>query len=201
MAGQVAYGPRVIYDAASSFEATLCRVLKDKEWHWRSARSEDLVKIRSKLQSTDLKENYRVIWTATPSGKFGIAATWNHLQRKKSKVPCWRLIWFSAAIPKHSFIGWLAMNGLSTNLRLIQWGNIGDSLCSYCRMIIETRKHLFFECPFSKRIWQAIMELSLVPSMPYKWEEVVNWGINLFMIVYNNSQARLVFFFKDGSVW
>ena len=58
MAGQVAYGPRVIYDAASSFEATLCRVLKDKEWHWRSARSEDLVKIRSKLQSTDLKENY-----------------------------------------------------------------------------------------------------------------------------------------------
>ena len=45
------------------------------------------------------------------------------------------------------------------------------------------------------------MELSLVPSMPYKWEEVVNWGINLFMIVYNNSQARLVFFFEDGFVW
>ena len=41
MAGQLAYGPRVIYDIASSFEATLCCVLK--------------------LQSTALKENYRVI--------------------------------------------------------------------------------------------------------------------------------------------
>ena len=64
-----------------------------------------------------------------------------------------KIFWFSAAIPKHSFIGWLAMKDrLWTKARLIQWGFIGDSLCSYCKMMIETRNHLFFECPFSQRI-------------------------------------------------
>ena len=36
----------------------------------------------------------------------------------------------------------------------------------------------FFKCPFSKRIWQAIKQLSLVPGISYNWEEVVNLGIH-----------------------
>ncbi|KAK7847045.1 hypothetical protein CFP56_007167 [Quercus suber] len=56
------------------------------------------------LRKSDLKENDKVIWTASPSGEFSIAATRNHLRSKKSEAPRWKLIWFSATIPKHNFV-------------------------------------------------------------------------------------------------
>ena len=43
------YGFRTIYDAASSFEAKLEAVLKNKTLNWVPTRPEDLVDIQSKL--------------------------------------------------------------------------------------------------------------------------------------------------------
>ena len=43
------YGFRVIYDAASKFEAKVEIVLHNKVWVWRPARSEELVNMQSNL--------------------------------------------------------------------------------------------------------------------------------------------------------
>lgn len=41
----IKYGNRVVYDAGSSVEAKLSSVLKEREWIWQPARSDDLVNI------------------------------------------------------------------------------------------------------------------------------------------------------------
>ena len=41
------YGYRIIYDAASSMDARVARVLKEKEWRCKPARSEELMFIQS----------------------------------------------------------------------------------------------------------------------------------------------------------
>lgn len=43
------YGYRVVYDARNKLEAKLSSVIKGKEWERQPARSENLVKIQSKL--------------------------------------------------------------------------------------------------------------------------------------------------------
>jgi hypothetical protein len=157
------YGHRVVYDAASRSDARVASVLKDQEWQWRPARSEELVSIQSKLCLITLGEEDRAVWSASSSGKFSCAATWNELRSKGNEVSWWKLLWFSLNIPCHSFIGWLAMhNKLPTKERMLKWGFTVDGNCVFCRNSLETRNHNFFECSFSKRLWRKIMALCLV---------------------------------------
>ena len=71
------YGQRPIYDAASSTEAKVNSVLKQGEWCWPPARSEDVVSIQSMLNLISIGNQDKPIWTASPNGKFTCAATWN----------------------------------------------------------------------------------------------------------------------------
>jgi hypothetical protein len=92
------YGHRLIYYAASSFDAKVSSVIQNKEWHWRPARSEELVDIQSKLCQIQFKECDRVVWTITASGKFTCVATWQHLRHKQKEVQWWKLLWFYGTI-------------------------------------------------------------------------------------------------------
>jgi hypothetical protein len=172
------YGHMIVYDAASSINAKVSSVLHNHEWCWRPARSEILVDIQSKLSLVQLGDSNKAIWLLNSSGKFTCADTWQHLRVKQAEVPWWKLIWFTAAIPKHGFIGWLTMrNRLATKDRLLQWGIGADPVCLFCRHILEDRDHLFFKCSFSKRIWNFIMALCLVSDAPDDWSLLIAWGI------------------------
>jgi hypothetical protein len=50
--------------------------------------------------------------------------------------------------------------------------------CSFCRSCIETHDHMFFQCSFSKRIWQEVVRRYMVDNSYVKWEEVLEWGVN-----------------------
>jgi hypothetical protein len=68
-------------------------------------------------------------------------------------------------------VGWVALKDrLSTRAMQVQWGLIGDSVSVFCRRVIESRSHLFFECSFTKRIWKHIMGLCLVTDIPTVWK-------------------------------
>uniref|UniRef100_A0A2N9EXA1 Reverse transcriptase zinc-binding domain-containing protein n=1 Tax=Fagus sylvatica TaxID=28930 RepID=A0A2N9EXA1_FAGSY len=98
------YGHMIVYDAASSINAKVSSVLHNHEWCWRHARSEILVDIQSKLSLVQLRDSDKAMWLLNSSGKFTCADTWQHLRVKQAEVPWWKLIWFTAAIPKHGFI-------------------------------------------------------------------------------------------------
>lgn len=56
-------------------------------------------------------------------------------------------------------------------------GFTGLCACSFCRNCMESREHLFFECPFTKIIWGHVIGLCLVADIPVSWEEILKWGI------------------------
>jgi hypothetical protein len=99
----------------------------------------------------ELKERDEAVWLASNSGKFNSAATWDILRKKRNEVAWWPLLWFLLNIPRHSFIGWLAINyRLSMNDRMMKWGFSKDIFCCFCRGSIEVRSHLFFPFSFLK---------------------------------------------------
>lgn len=102
------YGNRIIYDAASSFQEKLDSVLKN---------------IHSQLCSLELKDEDKAIWLASASGKFSCAAAFEEIRDKSQVVKYWKLVWLNLSIPKHAFIGWLALsNKLLTKYRSAKLG-------------------------------------------------------------------------------
>ncbi len=51
-----------------------------------------------------------------------------------------------------------------------------EVLCLLCKASLESHDRLFFECPIAKRVWRAIMELSLQCNPKICWEKIVNWA-------------------------
>jgi hypothetical protein len=128
------FGYRVIYDSHSKLEAKLESVLKQGEWCWRPARSEELVAIQSRLSDVPIGVVDKPIWTIGRSGTYVCADTWNYLRKEKTIVSWWKLVWHQLAIPKQAFILWLAVNNkLSTGDRMLAWGFTGDTSCVFCR--------------------------------------------------------------------
>jgi hypothetical protein len=62
------------------------------------------------------------IWKSS-KGTYSCVDIWDNLRKKLLEVACWRLVWFSMAIPKHSFLCWLVFrDALTTKQKLSCWG-------------------------------------------------------------------------------
>jgi hypothetical protein len=171
------FGYRVIYDSLSKLEAKLESVLKQGEWCWRPARSEELVAIQSRLSDVPIGVVDKPIWTIGRSDTYVCADTWNYLRKEKTIVSRWKLVWHQLAIPKQAFILWLAVNNkLSTGDRMLAWGFMGDTSCVFCRGGTESRDPLFFLCGFSSRIWKKCLKRCDVLYPTTNWDEVIDEG-------------------------
>jgi len=171
------FGYRIVYDAGPSIGPMLSSIIKNRDWFWPLARSEAIVDIQSWLLEIDLGEVDQPVWD-TKSGVFSSAETWERLRVKKPEVFWHGIVWFSAAIPRHAFILWLAFHdALSTKEKLCGWGYSGDSLCLFCHASQESRDHLFFECSFSKRIWRFLMAECRMIDIPMSWDSIVQWSL------------------------
>lgn len=86
---------------------------------------------------------------------------------------------FISAIPKHSFILWLAIkSSLTTGDRLLKWGAKREVKCLLCRGCIEcTEPFIFCCCGFSKRIWKAIMKKCNLDNIPFEWKDIIEKGV------------------------
>ncbi len=97
------FGFRFIYDAASRTEAKLDTVLKNKTWSWILARSEELVTIQSQLGLVELKDEDTVKYSATKSGSFSCAATYDEIRAKADEVDWWKVLCFNIFYSKACF--------------------------------------------------------------------------------------------------
>ncbi|XP_074297603.1 uncharacterized protein LOC141628345 [Silene latifolia] len=69
-------------------------------------------------------------------------------------------------MPKHSFIGWLAIQGrLLTKDRLVRFGVIQDATCDMCLNHAEDQSHLLYHCWFSSQCW-AMLKVWLAVDLP-----------------------------------
>ncbi|KAL7161753.1 hypothetical protein ACSBR2_042265 [Camellia fascicularis] len=96
-------------------------------------------------------------WTLTPDGQFSIHSVWNHWRAKHDNVAWYNLLWGPLVIPRVSFVVWIALHGkLNTGDRLKSFGLTDDFNCPFCQYHTENHSHLFFNCMFSLKVWNAI---------------------------------------------
>ncbi|GJV98056.1 reverse transcriptase domain, reverse transcriptase zinc-binding domain protein [Tanacetum coccineum] len=98
-------------------------------------------------------------------GAFSVAKVWEAIRNRGAQVDWYRIVWFSHAIPRHAFHLWLIMrNSLKTQDRVRQW-DVGSTdlnmlRCALCKAQRDSHSHLFFECPFSAKVWLYVRDLA-----------------------------------------
>ncbi|XP_071715210.1 uncharacterized protein [Rutidosis leptorrhynchoides] len=84
------------------------------------------------------------------------------------------IVWFSQMVPKHAFILWLAIwNRLSTQDRMSKWNLSKSYSCALCDEVPDSVAHLFFECSYSRKVWEIMKTKLLFKGLSYKIGSVI----------------------------
>lgn len=154
-------GYRGFIDMGINVDATVAEaLLRRPRRHRRQLLNQvenELHKVRGSnhQQDMDVPKWRRSDGTFSPS--FSSWETWRQVRTEGEEFPGHDGIWFSGATPKYSFILWLAShNRLSTGDRMTHWNTGVTPHCVFCQHPLESRDHLFFDCPFSATVWEAL---------------------------------------------
>ncbi|KAJ6752502.1 hypothetical protein OIU85_002875 [Salix viminalis] len=120
-------------------------------------------------------------WKGHSKGRFSIASAWNHIRKKKPLNIFANLAWFPDHVPRISFIFWLATRGrLATMDKPHVSIMITSNLCVLCGERPETHAHLFFQCSYSSRVWNAIISKVGIAIPPMRWDCLLQWVASNF---------------------
>ena len=112
-----------------------------------------------------------MLWLGSPNGTFSVSRAWEDTRNRSTQAPWYRVVWFKGQVPRHAFILWLAVKRrLCTLDRMVAQGIAQESQCLLCGVDAENHDHLFFQCPFSNRIWLTFFpsaEMSLLMPLLY----------------------------------
>ncbi|XP_021732833.1 uncharacterized protein LOC110699631 [Chenopodium quinoa] len=92
------------------------------------------------------------------------------------KVPWKRVICHNLATPKSVFILWLTLwNRLVTKDRLLQWHISCDPRCFLCLNNNESVQHLFFDCEYSRQVWNKVLGILHVSKPVQQFSDEIDW--------------------------
>ncbi|XP_074305790.1 uncharacterized protein LOC141641011 [Silene latifolia] len=118
-------------------------------WTWRK-----LCQVKEQFKPAYCNGQWR-----TNAGRYTISEGYSWLQGDQAKVSWHPVILNRFNVPKHSFIGCLAIQGrLMTKDRLVRFGVIQDSTCDMCLVQPEDQPHLLYHCRFSKQCWALLTD-------------------------------------------
>ncbi|XP_039058744.1 uncharacterized protein LOC120202381 [Hibiscus syriacus] len=102
---------------------------------------------------------------------------WEELRIKHGKIFWHKIVWYPLHIPKFSIITWLAvLDRLPTRERLTRTGITNVGSCILSNDGIETRNHLFTECPMVATLWNRILNLFLLDKPHMSWDSFLAWA-------------------------
>ncbi|GJZ64570.1 hypothetical protein Tco_0620991 [Tanacetum coccineum] len=100
---------------------------------------------------------------------FFVNAVWNCIRPRDAVVNWYDVVWFANCIPSHAFHLWLvAKRRLKTQDLLRLWDVNGAVLSMHCPLCDgqpDSHEHLFFDCVFSKQIWDSVKSLAGLPNV------------------------------------
>ncbi|XP_013659789.1 uncharacterized protein LOC106364844 [Brassica napus] len=103
---------------------------------------------------------------------FSATRTWEQIRVRRERVDWSTVVWFTQAVPRFSFITWLAIKDrLSTGERMRVWGLHQE--CLLCGERNETRDHLFFACPYSYMVWLRVTGRLFGTRITPDWQDTV----------------------------
>ncbi|KAJ6917686.1 hypothetical protein NC652_019881 [Populus alba x Populus x berolinensis] len=167
------YSMRTLTATGLSWTAQVSDIIKEGQWDFPQALHARLnsIPFQPKPWSAD-----HCIWKGHSSGNFSINSAWESLRDRRPENTIHKLLWSKGHIPRQSFILWLASLGrLHTMDHLQSTGIIRNATCIFCGLQTETHEHLFFECQFSRVVWQTINAKASIhwPYLP--WQNLLSW--------------------------
>ncbi|GJR36050.1 RNA-directed DNA polymerase, eukaryota, reverse transcriptase zinc-binding domain protein [Tanacetum coccineum] len=91
---------------------------------------------------------------------------WNDIICLNDKMDWWKVIWFHQNVPRQAFVLWMASKEkLVTQDKLAQWYPNKSWKCPLCLKIEDSHKHLYFECDFSKLVWEEVQDMMNVKNL------------------------------------
>ncbi|XP_074271170.1 uncharacterized protein LOC141595097 [Silene latifolia] len=145
-------------------------------------------------------------WLAAPAG-YSVTSGYEWIKKTQPVVTWDKVIWNSWCLPKHNFINWLiAREALLLKDRLLQIGIAPDSDCCICGACAGTHNHLFFHCPYTRKlIWLLSCKLNVrmpaenlliwIQSKPWaqvKKRVLIAWFQALYYAIWHQrNKARL----------
>ncbi|XP_020880631.1 uncharacterized protein LOC110228240 [Arabidopsis lyrata subsp. lyrata] len=174
-----ATGPR---DLRVRREALVAEAARNGEWRMPGARSENQQQLMITLTTItppNISNGQDIYLWRRVSGSFAeffsSKETWEQLRTHSPLVSWSKVVWFKEAVPRFSFITWLAFKGrLPTKYRLRGWGLNIPAACVLCSNGLETHNHLFFECPYLATVWHAFASRILI-NPPSTIASISSW--------------------------
>ncbi|XP_075479277.1 uncharacterized protein LOC142520163 [Primulina tabacum] len=129
-----------------------------RSWDWNKEQSpliKQLIKIRDEMISLHGSVQASVsVLDSWFGGNSGLSNAYDFFVCRWNRWPWKPLLAKNCILPKHRFTLWLvAQRKLLTRDRL---GYLDDRTCVLCHDEYESVNHLFFQCPISRAIWDAI---------------------------------------------
>lgn len=163
-------------------------IIRHGEWYWPNAQSDSLVEIQSCLHEVGIGDVDVPVWKSR-NGIFSCSETWGSLRLKYPTVDWYSTVWFPLAIPRHSFILWLAFrDALTTKEKMCMWGFNGYSAVCFV-MVVWRTKSTFSLGVASAVEFGALLCIFAVLLTFQDWDSVVSWfqeevrGKSLFSVI------------------
>lgn len=140
--------------------ATVSSLCPNGSWILPPCRTEAQAELYSFLTMVQLTQNqdyYEWEINGQVHKTFQTGKLYDYLMEPHPDVYWSNAVWFSRAIPRHSFHMWLVVqNRIPTRDRLLHWGIQVDDRCLLCNQYPESRDHLFFSCAYSYDLWRLV---------------------------------------------
>ncbi|GJT51140.1 RNA-directed DNA polymerase, eukaryota, reverse transcriptase zinc-binding domain protein [Tanacetum coccineum] len=180
---------RDLYDARLSNKACLADVISNGKWSWPIEWESEFLDLQQiavpKLNQS--KDAVKWVENNNKEESYSIKVVWQSLRDNWPKVKWKHVVWFSQCNPKQAFIIWMAVQGkLLTQDRMV-WLQGNDLKCPLCKGCSDSHKHLFFECPFAKKVTTVAgtLYLGVVLGMslfdPFSWVSLALGGSNFYL--------------------
>lgn len=93
-------------------------------------------------------------WLPSKDGTFTLASCYDIIRSPGAIFHLCDTVWFPMSSPKMSAVALKAIKDrLPTRSRLKRFGIINEECCVLCNDSVETRDHIFYECPYVSYIW------------------------------------------------
>jgi len=161
------YGERFIYDSSMGNNARVNVLISNSEWRIPTTQFIGWHPIIEAIPSNPkMGQKDEIVWLDSLNHRFSVKVAWEQLRFHNQVVEWHDIVWFKNAVPRHSFLLWVAVQQkLTTQNRLHRFGIHGPNRCSLCLRNNEDHSHLFFECSYTKAIWWHVCDRCDIPRM------------------------------------
>jgi hypothetical protein len=174
------YGERFIYDSGMAKNAKVNVLIQNSEWKTPTTQAigwHPIIEAIPSNSNPKMGQKDEIVWLDSPNHRFSVKVAWEQLRRHRQMVEWHDIVWFKNAVPRHSFLLWMAVQQkLTTQDKLHRFGIHGPNRCSLCLRNNEDHNHLFFECSYTKAIWWDVCDRCDIPRMTKGWDEWIRWA-------------------------